>query len=320
LLINFVALIVGMVLLIKGADYLIKGAVALSKRLGVSELFIGLTVVAFGTSAPELAVSIQAALKGSGIAIGNVVGSNIANIALILGTVSIIKPLKISSSTFRYEIPFLILTSLAAGMLLLDGGSFLSRFDGIVLLCFFIIFLDYLCSMAKKDRKVLLDMERTEEIEQQSKIGSYLSLSILATVGGLISIIYGGKLVIDNAVLIAKAAGVSETLIGVTIVALGTSLPELVAGITATLKKKADIAVGNVIGSNVFNILLILGISACLNPIKADRNLTQDIIFMIGTATILPILAGRKKTLRRLGGIILLLLYFTYIYLGILAG
>jgi len=309
-----------MVLLIKGADYLIKGAVALSKRLGVSELFIGLTVVAFGTSAPELAVSIQAALKGSGIAIGNVVGSNIANIALILGTVSIIKPLKISSSTFRYEIPFLILTSLAAGMLLLDGGSFLSRFDGIVLLCFFIIFLDYLCSMAKKDRKVLLDMERTEEIEQQSKIGSYLSLSILATVGGLISIIYGGKLVIDNAVLIAKAAGVSETLIGVTIVALGTSLPELVAGITATLKKKADIAVGNVIGSNVFNILLILGISACLNPIKADRNLTQDIIFMIGTATILPILAGRKKTLRRLGGIILLLLYFTYIYLGILAG
>jgi len=309
-----------MVLLIKGADYLIKGAVALSKRLGVSELFIGLTVVAFGTSAPELAVSIQAALKGSGIAIGNVVGSNIANIALILGTVSIIKPLKISSSTFRYEIPFLILTSLAAGMLLLDGGSFLSRFDGIVLLCFFIIFLDYLCSMAKKDRKVLLDMERTEEIEQQSKIGSYLSLSILATVGGLISIIYGGKLVIDNAVLIAKAAGVSETLIGVTIVALGTSLPELVAGITATLKKKADIAVGNVIGSNVFNILLILGISACLNPIKADRNLTQDNIFMIGTATILPILAGRKKTLRRLGGIILLLLYFTYIYLGILAG
>ncbi|HEW92979.1 MAG TPA: calcium/sodium antiporter [Thermotogaceae bacterium] len=320
MLINFVALIVGMVLLIKGADYLIKGAVALSKRLGVSELFIGLTVVAFGTSAPELAVSIQAALKGSGIAIGNVVGSNIANIALILGTVSIIKPLKISSSTFRYEIPFLILTSLAAGMLLLDGGSFLSRFDGIVLLCFFIIFLDYLCSMAKKDRKVLLDMERTEEIEQQSKIGSYLSLSILATVGGLISIIYGGKLVIDNAVLIAKAAGVSETLIGVTIVALGTSLPELVAGITATLKKKADIAVGNVIGSNVFNILLILGISACLNPIKADRNLTQDNIFMIGTATILPILAGRKKTLRRLGGIILLLLYFTYIYLGILAG
>ncbi|MCD6546109.1 MAG: calcium/sodium antiporter [Thermotogae bacterium] len=320
MLINFVALIVGMVLLIKGADYLIKGAVALSKRLGVSELFIGLTVVAFGTSAPELAVSIQAALKGSGIAIGNVVGSNIANIALILGTVSIIKPLKISSSTFRYEIPFLILTSLAAGMLLLDGGSFLSRFDGIVLLCFFIIFLDYLYSMAKKDRKVLLDIERTEEIEQQSKIGSYLSLSILATVGGLISIIYGGKLVIDNAVLIAKAAGVSETLIGVTIVALGTSLPELVAGITATLKKKADIAVGNVIGSNVFNILLILGISACLNPIKADRNLTQDIIFMIGTATILPILAGRKKTLRRLGGIILLLLYFTYIYLGILAG
>ena len=144
MLINFVALIVGMVLLIKGADYLIKGAVALSKRLGVSELFIGLTVVAFGTSAPELAVSIQAALKGSGIAIGNVVGSNIANIALILGTVSIIKPLKISSSTFRYEIPFLILTSLAAGMLLLDGGSFLSRFDGIVLLCFFIIFLSLL--------------------------------------------------------------------------------------------------------------------------------------------------------------------------------
>jgi len=319
MIINSILLTVGIVLLIKGADYLIEGAIGLSRRFGVSELFIGLTVVAFGTSAPELAVSIQAAIKGSGIAIGNVVGSNIANIALILGTISIIKSLKILSSTSRYEIPFVILTSIAVGMLIIDGGNFLSRYDGIVLLCFFAIFLDYLYSMAKKDREVLSNMEKVET-ERVTKIESNLIFSILATTGGLVGVIYGGKLVVDSAIFIAREIGISETLIGVTVVALGTSLPELVAGVTAALKKKADIAIGNIIGSNVFNILLILGVSAGIHPIKADRNMVQDILFMIGTTVILPILAGNKKTLNRFSGVVLLLIYLLYIYLGILAG
>lgn len=319
---NFLVLVVGITLLVKGADYLISGSVAVSRRLGLSELFIGLTIIAFGTSAPELAVSIQAALKGSGIAIGNVIGSNIANISLILGATAIIMPLKISISTFRYEIPFVILTSLSAGMILIDGDGFLSRFDGIVLLSFFVIFLDYLYSMAKKDRKILLELEdkEMEEAEKLSKIDKSLPIALLATFGGLAGVIYGGKLVIDSAVSIAKVFGVSETLIGVTIVAIGTSLPELVTGITAALKKKADIAVGNVIGSNVFNVLLILGLSTLFNPIGADRNLLQDIIFMIGTAILLPTLSFKNRTLSRLGGSILLLSYLVYIYLGILAG
>jgi cation:H+ antiporter len=316
-------LIVGIVLLVKGADYLISGSVALSRKLGLSELFIGLTIVAFGTSAPELAVSIQAALRGSGIAIGNVIGSNIANVSLILGAVAVIMPLKISAPTFRYEIPFLILTSLSASMLLMDGGNFLSRFDGIVLLSFFVIFLDYLYNMAKKDRKILLELEDKEMIEEAEKFSGVdkgLLITLLATFGGLAGVIYGGKLVVDSAVSIAKIFGVSETLIGVTIVAIGTSLPELVAGITAAIKKKTDIAIGNVIGSNIFNVLLILGLSSLFNPIGADRNLLQDIIFMIGTAILLPVLSFKTKTLSRLDGIILLCLYFGYIYLGVLAG
>lgn len=319
MVIHFLLLVVGIILLIKGADYLIEGAVGLSRRLGVSELFIGLTVIAFGTSAPELAVSVQAALKGSGIAMGNVVGSNIANIALVMGIVSIIKPLRISSSTLRHEIPFVILTSIAAGMLIMDGKSFLSRYDGFVLLCFFVIFLDYLYTMAKKDRKILAEIEKIET-EKIPKIEASLFLSILATVGGLTGIVYGGELVVDSAIYIARGIGVSETLIGVTIVALGTSLPELVASVAATFKKKADMAIGNVIGSNIFNILLILGISAIINPIKADRNMTQDVLFMIGTAVALPILAGNKRVMNRFSGIVFLVIYSLYIYLGILAG
>ncbi|RKX51048.1 MAG: sodium:calcium antiporter [Thermotogae bacterium] len=313
---NVLLLIVGFALLVKGADYLIDGSVAIARRFGVSELFIGLTIVAFGTSAPELAVSVKAAIDGSGIAIGNVLGSNVANVALILGATAIIQPLRISTSTIAKEMPFVILSTIAAGMLLLNGTMGLNRYDGVVLLCFFAIFVDYLFSMAKNDREIGI----TEE-KGISHLEHKMPLAILATLGGLAGVVFGSDLVVNSGINLARSFGVSDTLIGVTLVAFGTSLPELVTSITAGIKKKADLAVGNIIGSNIFNLLLVLGISSSISPIQTDRDITQDIIFALISIVLLLLFSGlKRKKLGRTGGIILLAFYFIYIYLSLKAG
>jgi len=296
LIANVLLLIVGFALLVKGADYLIDGSVAIARRFGVSELFIGLTIVAFGTSAPELAVSVKAAIDGSGIAIGNVLGSNVANVALILGATAIIQPLRISTSTIAKEMPFVILSTIAAGMLLLNGTMGLNRYDGVVLLCFFAIFVDYLFSMAKNDREIGI----TEE-KGISHLEHKMPLAILATLGGLAGVVFGSDLVVNSGINLARS--------------------ELVTSITAGIKKKADLAVGNIIGSNIFNLLLVLGISSSISPIQTDRDITQDIIFALISIVLLLLFSGlKRKKLGRTGGIILLAFYFIYIYLSLKAG
>lgn len=317
MLINLLLLLVGFVFLIKGADYLIDGAVAISRKFGVSELFIGLTVVAFGTSAPELAVSIQAALKGSGIAIGNVLGSNIANIALILGVTALLATINVGKSTIRIELPFVIIISVAAGMLLLRNNSGLTRYDGIVLLCFLVIYFAYLYVMARRDRAVQSDKYEAKALSLMER---KQWLAWLAAVGGIVAVVFGGDLVVRAGVSIAKIFGVSDTLIGVTIVAIGTSLPELVTSAMAGLKKKTDLAVGNIVGSNIFNLLLILGVSSLISPISADRSINQDVYFVIGISVLLLLLVLKNRKLKKFSGITLLGSYAIYIVMSIMIG
>ncbi len=316
---TLVLLGIGFLLLIKGADYLIEGAVAIAKRFGLSELLIGLTIVAFGTSAPELAVSFQAALKGSGIALGNVLGSNIANIALILGAAALISPLKVSNSTMYYEIPFIIIISAASGAMFFGRNFTLGRSDGIVLLAFFVIFMMYIFSMARQDRAGSQAVQIQEKKDTIS-FGRDIKWAWIATIGGLVAVIIGGDLVVDAGSHIARSFGVSDMLIGVTIVAIGTSLPELVTSITAGRKGRNDLAVGNVIGSNIFNTLFILGASALASPLKADRPFMMDIAFNVGLSIALPLLIMKRRVLSKFSGLLLVALYTVYLLLNTIAG
>ncbi|MDD5744100.1 MAG: calcium/sodium antiporter [Mesotoga sp.] len=316
---TLVLLGIGFLLLIKGADYLIEGAVAIAKRFGLSELLIGLTIVAFGTSAPELAVSFQAALKGSGIALGNVLGSNIANIALILGAAALISPLKVSNSTMYYEIPFIIIISAASGAMFFGRNFTLGRSDGIVLLAFFVIFMMYIFSMARQDRAISQAVQIQEKKDTIS-FGRDIKWAWIATIGGLVAVIIGGALVVDAGSHIARSFGVSDMLIGVTIVAIGTSLPELVTSITAGRKGRNDLAVGNVIGSNIFNTLFILGASALASPLKADRPFMMDIAFNVGLSIALPLLIMKRRVLSKFSGLLLVALYTVYLLLNTIAG
>lgn len=308
---TIVLFIFGFVLLIKGADFLVDGASSLAKKLGVSLIVIGLTVVSFGTSTPELAVNIFASIKGNTeIAIGNVVGSNIANILLILGVSAAIYPLLVKQNTIWKEIPFSLLAILAlfvmANDFLIDKiqPSILTRSEGIIFLFFFIIFLYYVFSIAKA--------ENTYE----NKIIEYsLSKSILRVIFGLGFLIFGGKWVVDSAVDFARFLGVSEILIGLTIVAIGTSLPELVTSAVAAWKKNSDIAVGNIVGSNIFNIFWILGLSSVIRPLPFSSAANFD-IFVALVASLLLFLAmfvGKRHLLERWQGVGFVLIYFVYI-------
>ncbi|TYB84173.1 MAG: calcium/sodium antiporter [Kosmotoga sp.] len=322
MILNVILLLVGVILLVKGADFLVEGSAAISKKLGVSELFIGLTVVAFGTSAPELAVSVSASIKGSGgIAIANVLGSNIANVALVLGFTAIISPIAFRKSTFRSEIPFVILASISTGMLLLNDNYVLDRFEAVILLAFFVIFMDYLFSMAKKDRKFKNDLvSQGVDKEDLSRLERNTVLAWISTLGGIIAVVAGGNFVVNSGTYLANSFGVSETLIGVTIIAVGTSLPELVTSIAATLKRSQDMAVGNILGSNIFNLLLVLGTASSIKPIQADRPVLIDIIIATSLVILLPFISFRKKRLGRIGGIILFSIYIFYIYNSIVLG
>ena len=317
MVLQFVILIIGIALLVKGADWLVDGASGLSSSFGVSPLFIGLTVVAFGTSAPELAVSISAAMKGSGsIAISNVVGSNIANIALVIGFSAILAPLAISKTTVRKELPFNILISFALMAMLLRGAKYgLDRYDGFVLIIFLIIFMEYTLMMAKSDReRKRLENTAILSEEDNEKIKKVRIKNGVLTLIGLAMVVFGADLTVDSATEIALQLGISEALVGLTMIAIGTSLPELVTSVTAILKKQDDLAIGNIVGSNIFNICLILGVSSIIKPIGVIvDHYWADILFMSMLAVFLLITTMKKSKITRLEGSFFFASYVAYI-------
>lgn len=315
-MLNLLYLAGGIALVIFSANWLVDGASSIAKKFGLSDLVIGLTIVAFGTSAPELTVNLFSALQGNtDIAIGNVLGSNIANIFLILGLASIIYPLSIQRNTTWKEIPLSFLAAVVLGILandqLIDGsavGSFVSRIDGLVLLCFFVIFMVYTAEIARNQS------DTDEGIKPMP-----LWKSGLLVVAGLLGLFFGGKFLVDGAVNIAEQLGMSQKLIGLTIVAIGTSLPELATSIVAATKKKTDIAIGNVVGSNIFNIFFILGVTSAIQPLPFSPSINFDILVTIFASFILflsTMVIGKRKVVRA-EGIIFLLIYIGYIVYSI---
>lgn len=300
-LLQLILLIVGFVMLIKGADWFVEGAAGIARKFGIPQLVVGLTIVAMGTSAPEAAVSITAALKGNaGISIGNVVGSNIMNVFVILGVTAAIIAIAIQESTIKYEIPYLIFISVAFLAMGYTGGS-ISRLEGVILWAFFIIYLVYLFRLTKKGS------DSEEEEENRSPL-----FLLLSGVVGAIIIVWGSNITVDSATAIAKMIGLSESFIGLTIVALGTSLPELVTSVTAAKKGNADIAIGNIVGSNIFNILFVIGTTALIIPVPFAANFLIDSAIAIFAAILLWICVLKTKKLTRMSGIIMLLCYGAY--------
>lgn len=311
-MIPYVLLVVSFVLLAKGADYFIEGTSNIAQFLRVSPLFIGLTIAAIGTSAPEAAVSISASLTGvNGIAFGNVVGSNIANICLAIGIAALIKPIHFEGSTKKIENPFMIfITALMLLFVLNLSGKavseiFVSRFEGILLLTLFVCFILYLFQMAKRDRRI----QQPEEPETS------LLKNIILTVVGTAGIAYGGHLAVQNATKIAAMWGVSDKVIGMSVVALGTSIPEIVTSIFAVIKGKVSIAVGNIVGSNIFNILFVLGIASTIKPIALGPDVFIDVVFCLAVAVLFFIFSRVLKNIGRLQGIFLIAIYTVYIFL-----
>jgi len=313
---SIIFLIIGFVFLVKGADVMIEGSSSIARKLGVSSFVIGMTVVAFGTSLPELMVSALASFKGSaGIALGNIIGSNISNTLLILGSTAIIAPLLVKKEIINREIPFSLLAILAVGFMVndlkFDHKLFneLTRIDGVVLILFFTIFIYYTFFSAKNEEGFLstLGHENPKEFS--------LYKSVLMVVAGLIGLALGGQWIVGSAQEIARFFGLSEVLIGLTIVAVGTSLPELAASVTAALKSEPDLAVGNVVGSNIFNLLWVLGVSSAINPIKYETVMNVDVVFLFFITILLLFLIyfGKKNILGRLEGIFLLGLYIVYV-------
>lgn len=313
---NYILLIIGFVLLTLSADWLINGASGLAKRLNISDLVIGLTIVAFGTSAPELVVNIVAATEGSSdIALTNILGSNIINTLIILGISATIFPVACQKSTFRIEIPLSALAGLAA---LLLGTNFfglmhlgekqvgISRFDGIILIIIFICFCTYTIVQGLRNRTNSND---------ETYIAVPIWKAVLLIIAGLTGLIIGGELIVSNAVSIAQSWGVPESVIGVTIVALGTSLPELATSAMAAYKKNTDLAIGNVIGSNIFNVFFVLGISSIISPLSGYENLQVDAAMAAGSSLLLLffIIISKKRNINRIEGISMLVIYGIYL-------
>ncbi len=315
--ISILLLVVGFVLLIKGADWLVTGSSSLAKRFNISELVIGLTIVAFGTSAPELVVNVLASFKGANdIALGNIIGSNIFNLLFILGVAGLIYPITVHRNTVWREIPYslfaAIVVLLIANDAFVDGtvGNRIDRTDGIMLLLFFVAFLYYAYLSIQSE-------DTTDLVEEEIKVMSGLK-SISFTLIGLVLLILGGKLVVDNAIDIAKSFQISEKLIGLTIVAAGTSLPELATSAVAAFRKRSDIAIGNVVGSNIFNVFFVLGTSAVINPIPYNTNFNIDILLLIAGTILLfgTMFVGKRHLVERWVAIVLIgifLLYMAYL-------
>lgn len=302
MLIQCVLLALGFAMLVKGADWFVDGAAGVADKFGVPQLVIGLTIVAMGTSAPEAAVSITAAIKGSAeITIGNIVGSNILNILIILGITSVIVTVAVAKSTIKYEIPYMIFITI---LLLVMGytGEVVNLAEGIILWVAFIAYLTYLFMMAKKNK--------TETEEESAEMPTWKL--VLAAVIGLVLVVWGSDVTVDAATHIAKEMGMSERFIGLTIVALGTSLPELFTSVSAAIKGKADIAIGNIVGSNIFNILFVVGITAIITPVVFEPNFLIDTIIAALAGVLLLISVVKNKLLKRPAGIIMLVCYAGY--------
>lgn len=309
-IIQFVLLAVGFALLVKGADWFVEGASKLAERFGIPQLVIGLTIVAMGTSLPEAAVSVSAALKGSAeITIGNILGSNIMNVLLILGITSVITPIAVQKSTVKYEIPFVIAVSaLLMGIGCTDNEVGFG--DGVILWALMLCYLGYLLIMSKKGSGLpeALGCEGGEDGQKPMPVWKML---LLILVGGVM-IVLGSDVAVDAATELARIFGMSERLIGLTIVAFGTSLPELVTSATAAIKGKADIAVGNIVGSNIFNVLFVVGTSALITPVAYEADFIVDSIVCIAAAALLWVLVAKNKRLGRAGGLCMLAGYAAY--------
>ncbi len=302
---NFVLQIVflalGFFLLVKGADWFVDGASGLARKLGIPQLVIGLTIVAMGTSLPEAAVSISAALRGNAeITIGNIVGSNILNILIILGVTALIATLKVADSTVRYEIPFMIVVTFVLLWLGYTGGQ-VTRLEGIILWVLFLLYLRYLYMMAKKGKE---EEREAEQLSTAKIIGLILA--------GVVMIVAGSNFAVEGASNLAKALGISQRFIGLTIVALGTSLPELVTSVSAARKHNADIAIGNIVGSNIFNILFIVGTTALITPVTFASGFVVDTLIAAAVGILLFVCVARTKELRKKAGIVMLLAYILY--------
>lgn len=313
MILNLLTLIGGLILILLGANGLTDGAASVAKRFKISDLVIGLTIVAFGTSAPELVISVLSSIQGSAeMAIGNVVGSNIFNVLMIIGCTSLVLPMKVGQGTMSKEIPLVILSSLAltffANDIILDGGeqNVISRIDGLVLLCFFMIFMRYTFAIARNGSE-----EQSEE-QKVKELPMWKSLAFI--IGGLAGLIIGGQLFVDGASGVARSLGVSDSIIGLTLVAGGTSLPELATSITAALKKNSGIAVGNVIGSNLFNIFFVLGCSATISPLPMGGINNIDMAVLVGSSVLFWLVGWffKKRTITRIEGALLVVCYIGY--------
>ena len=309
----------GFTMLIKGADFFVDGSSGIASRFGIPQLVVGLTIVAMGTSAPEAAVSISAALKGNaGITIGNVAGSNILNIFIILGLTAFLtkKIVPVASSTIKYEMPFMIVIML---ILLCMGyvGNEIARLEGVGLWVVFLLYLFYLLKMAKKGADSNLEDDEGEILEKGGdKKEKSMAMLFLFTVVGLALIVIGSSVTVDAATAIARIIGLSERFIGLTIVALGTSLPELFTSVSAARKGSADIAIGNIVGSNIFNILFVVGTSALITPVVFESKFIVDFIVAVAAGVLLWTFSFRGRSLNRVEGGLLLLGYLGYfIYL-----
>jgi len=320
----YILFIPGFIILIKGADLLVDGAVSIAKSLNISDFIVGLTIVSIGTSMPELFVNISASAAGnSEIAIGNILGSNIANILLILGITAIICPLPVRQSTILSEIPFSLAAAILVGYLanasLFDQSSAefmtITRGDGVILLLFFGLFMAYIYKLSKTNDEVL--GEEQSELQKMP-----LGKSILYLTAGILGLYFGGNWVVDGAVEFARYAGMSETFIGLTIISVGTSLPELVTSVRAAMRKNTDIAVGNVVGSNIFNILWIIGISSLIRPLPFAVISNIDILVVIGasTALLFTMATGKKNIIDRWEGGVFVALYAAYIVYLVMRG
>lgn len=300
---SLIILLVGVIFLVFGANALVDGASVIAKRFNIPNIVIGLTIVAFGTSAPELVVNVISALNGkSAITLGNVIGSNVINILIILGITSIIYPLTVGRNTVRYEIPIALFASILTYILSKNG--ILSKFDGFLLLGFFILFLVYNAYLTVMNRE-----------ESELEVKNYtLPIAIGVTILGFGLLVFGGKFIVDSAVDLARSFGISERVISVTVVSLGTSLPELATSVVAAFKKNTDIAIGNVVGSNIFNTLFILGISAVITPIDVPSSAFIDLILNMIASILLLLFVFRNYRLNRAHGLLFLAVYSTYLY------
>ena len=315
---EIILLIVGFVVLIKGADYLVEGSSSIAKRMGVSSLTIGLTIVAFGTSMPELVVNIISSFQDKGgVAFGNIIGSNLANILLVLGLTAIIRPIDLQNSTVWKEIPFsllaaivlfIIVNSKTINFLSFNDVTGLTRTDGIIMLLFFVIFLIYVFEMGKN--KHIFEDQPKVDVEKHST-----RTSVIYIILGIVSLYFGGRWVISGAVYIAGVLNISEFMISAIVIAIGTSLPELITSVVAAMKNDLDMAVGNIIGSNIFNILWVLGFTAVISPLSTPFSINPDIAFLLIITFILFMFMfiGKRHELERWQGAFFLILYVAYI-------